>query len=77
MTYQVSTAEKIETIVLTRKSGQMGLFHPLADGSYLVIADGKLVNVRTTASDHWSVTVDGFEGLDSDLLEAAHLALLG
>jgi hypothetical protein len=80
----VSTAEKIETIVRARKSGSMGEFFDLAEmypgefpiGTYRVVADGKTFIVKC-GTQHWHVKFKSFEGIDRELIRAAELAFDG
>jgi len=70
------TAEKIETVVLARKSGTLGSFVALEDGAMRVVADGLTVIVRGHRIG-WSVSFKGFQGVDAELIEAARNALDG
>jgi hypothetical protein len=69
-----STAEKIETLVLSRQSGEYGEFVEYSPGFYRVTADGLLVLVRHSIHG-WHVSFKGLEAIDHDLHYAAHMAL--
>lgn len=71
-----STAEKIETIALSRTSGAMGQFVEYAPGKYRVTADGLTVLVRCGVHG-WHVSFKGFEAIDGELIQAAKMALEG
>lgn len=70
------TAEKIETIVLCRKSGPLGTLVEVEPGRYRVVADGLTVIVRGHRIG-WSVSFKGFEGIDAELCVAARNAIEG
>jgi hypothetical protein len=70
----LNTAEKIETIVLSRGSGTFGTFTEFASGRFRIEADGRCVLVR--CDEHgWHVSFKSFEAIDRDLYVAAQMAL--
>lgn len=74
----VSTAEKIETIILCylkngTTAGAWGTLEKLARG-YRVTADGKTV-VAFTVRNGWQVNCAGGQAVDVDLLEAVRAAI--
>lgn len=72
--FAMSTAEKIETIMLSRKSGALGTFAAVDGPAYRIEADGITVTVKGHRCG-WSVAHKGFEAIDSELIEAARNAL--
>lgn len=70
----INTAEKIETIVLSRSSGTFGSFTEYAPGKFRVEADGRTCLVRCDELG-WHVSFKSFEGIDHELYFAAQMAL--
>jgi hypothetical protein len=74
----MTTAEKIETIVLCKlqygtRTGKFGTIDRLLDG-YNVTADGRVFLVRS-CPEGWSVYHNGIEAIDESLYGAASLCL--
>jgi hypothetical protein len=82
-TNNIPTYEKIETIVLSYLqdhviSGTFGSIERSLGGNYVVHTDHQTFTVKTISIgsfDGWSVKNGQREGLDSDLLEAARMAV--
>jgi hypothetical protein len=78
----MSTAEKIETVVLCylrgagTTSGACGSLVEFEPGVYRVTADGKCFIVHRETIG-WCVSFKGFQGVDRDLCSAAANALDG
>jgi hypothetical protein len=70
----INTAEKIETIVLSRTSGTFGSFVEYSPGKFRIEADGRTVLVRC-GSYGWHVSFKGIEAIDRELYVAAQMAL--
>jgi hypothetical protein len=70
----ISTAEKIETIVLSRTSDTFGSFTEYAPGKFRVEADGLTVLVRCGVHG-WHISFKSFEAIDPELYVAAQDAL--
>lgn len=79
MAYELdlSTAEKIETVVLSRKSGNLGKFCDMGFGRSFVTVDGALYGVSTDAHGWLVAPVGkrGFVAADADLYTAAKMAV--
>jgi hypothetical protein len=73
-TMTINTAEKIETIVLSRSSGSFGEFIEYAPGKFRITADGRTVLVRC-GTHGWHVSFKSFEAIDPELYIAARDAL--
>ena len=79
MTNTIPTHQKIETIVQSYLqdhviSGTFGSIERSLGGYYVVNTDHQSFTVKTTNTG-WSVRNGLMEGLDSDLLEAARMAV--
>jgi hypothetical protein len=70
----ISTAEKIETIVLCRSSGAYGEFIEYSPNKFRITADGLTVLVRC-GTIGWHVSFKGLEAIDHELYLAAKMAL--
>lgn len=70
----ISTAEKIETIILSRCSGTFGQFVEYEPGRFRVTADNRTVLARVDELG-WHVSFKSFEAIDPELYVAARDAL--
>lgn len=72
---QINTAEKIETVALSRKSGAFGEYVAREDGSARVVVDGRAFIVGGNAYG-WTVQAEGgpFVANDTSLIDAAWMA---
>jgi hypothetical protein len=70
----ITTAEKIETIVLSRSSGAFGSFTEYAPGKFRVETEGLTVLVRSGVHG-WHVSFKSFEAIDAEIYIAAQMAL--
>ena len=73
--FEFSFADKIETVVLARKSGELGTYVDLSHiqpGMRRVEIDGKCYIVRSTVIG-WSISFGPYVCEDASLLECAHM----